>query len=122
MQIVARGGGKTGFSAEGIRREVAAVDREQPVYNLAVVSMVVRQGMRWVAIGVAAGLAGALLSGKLLAKLLFEVHPYDPVILGAVVLVSSGPRSPPTGCRRAAPRASIQSARCAANEGRSPRA
>jgi ABC-type antimicrobial peptide transport system permease subunit len=41
--------------------------------------MVVRQGMRPVAVGTAAGVAAALALTKLLGSVLFHVRPGDPV-------------------------------------------
>jgi predicted permease len=48
--------------------------------------MVVRQGLRVTFIGVAAGAAGALLAGKAIASLLYEVSPHDPLVLISVTL------------------------------------
>jgi putative ABC transport system permease protein len=47
---------------------------------------VLGQGLRLAAIGVAIGLAGAVLATPLLADLLYETSPTDPVIYGAVLL------------------------------------
>ena len=49
--------------------------------------MVLAQGMTPVALGLAAGLAGALAAGRALAGLLFEVKPADPVTFAAVAMV-----------------------------------
>jgi putative ABC transport system permease protein len=50
-----------------------------------VLRLVVGQGMRAVALGAAAGLAGALLLGGTLSGLLYGVRPADPATLGSVV-------------------------------------
>jgi len=47
-------------------------------------AMVIRQAMRPVALGLLAGLAAALAGGRVLASLLFEVSPGDPMIMTAV--------------------------------------
>jgi len=44
---------------------------------------VMREGMRLALVGFAAGIAGAFACGRLLATLLYEVKPGDPVILAA---------------------------------------
>ena len=49
--------------------------------------MVLRQGMRPVAAGLAIGMAVALALGRLVQALLFEIRPSDPVVLASVVLV-----------------------------------
>ncbi|HEX8694647.1 MAG TPA: ABC transporter permease [Longimicrobium sp.] len=54
------------------------------------VRLVVRQGMRPVAVGLAAGLAGALAAGKLVSGLLFGVGAADPATFAAVALVIGG--------------------------------
>jgi predicted permease len=50
-----------------------------------VISLVLLEGMRPVAIGMAAGLAGGLAVSGVLRSLLFEVSPRDPVVAIAVV-------------------------------------
>ena len=50
-----------------------------------VFSMVLRQNVTPVAAGMAAGLAGALALGSVVASLLFEVRPRDPVVLAVVL-------------------------------------
>jgi putative ABC transport system permease protein len=50
-------------------------------------AMVLRQGMRPVALGLIAGIAGALALGRLLEALLFEMRPNDPRVLVAVAIV-----------------------------------
>jgi putative ABC transport system permease protein len=47
-----------------------------------VVRMVLRQGMRLAAIGVAAGLALAAIAGRLLESMLFGVGAADPIAFG----------------------------------------
>jgi predicted permease len=55
-----------------------------------VVTLVVRDGMRVVIAGVAIGLAAALLGGKWLQPLLFDVSPRDPVVYSIVAAVLIG--------------------------------
>jgi putative ABC transport system permease protein len=55
-----------------------------------VLTWVFRRGMSLVAIGVIAGLVGALLVTRFLASLLFEVKPYDPLTLLAVAALLAG--------------------------------
>ena len=50
-----------------------------------VLTMIVRQGMRTIVIGLAIGLVGALLLTRTLSSLLFEVTPTDPLTFAAVV-------------------------------------
>jgi predicted permease len=50
-------------------------------------AMVLRQAMTPVAIGLIAGLAGALAAGRVLSSLLYEVSPRDPIVIGAVALL-----------------------------------
>jgi predicted permease len=52
-----------------------------------VFAMVLRQSVSPIAIGLGAGLAGALATGGLVASLLYEVRPSDPLVLGVVVAV-----------------------------------
>ena len=49
-----------------------------------VVGMVMGQGMRLAAIGLVLGIAGAALMTRLMAKMLYEVAPTDPVVFAAV--------------------------------------
>jgi putative ABC transport system permease protein len=51
------------------------------------VAMVLRQGMRPAAIGVVLGLGVSAAAGRAMAALLYEVSPYDWVVLGTAVLV-----------------------------------
>jgi predicted permease len=50
-----------------------------------VFSMVLRQSLVPVAAGLAGGLAGALAMGGVIASLLYEVRPRDPLVLGVVL-------------------------------------
>jgi putative ABC transport system permease protein len=50
-------------------------------------ALVFRQAARVVALGLAVGLAGALLVGRWLTVMTFEVSPSDPRILGATALL-----------------------------------
>jgi ABC-type antimicrobial peptide transport system permease subunit len=52
-----------------------------------VVGHVMRDAFRVAAVGLAVGLAGALVLGRVLASLLFQVGPADPVALGATCLL-----------------------------------
>jgi putative ABC transport system permease protein len=59
--------------------------------------MVVRQAMTQAAVGTAAGIAGAVLLSKLMAKMLYGVQPTDPltfagvtIILGLAALLATG--------------------------------
>jgi predicted permease len=64
----------------GIRMALGAQARD-------IVSLVVRHGLRLVTVGLALGLIGALLAGRLVAGFLFGLSPADPVTLVAVPLV-----------------------------------
>ena len=48
-----------------------------------VLGEVIREGMRLAVVGFAAGIAGALAAGRVLASLLHEVKPGDPAIFAA---------------------------------------
>ena len=50
-----------------------------------VVQLVVGQGLRLVAVGLAAGLLGSLAAGRAIKSLLYGVSPADPLVLAAVV-------------------------------------
>jgi ABC-type antimicrobial peptide transport system permease subunit len=50
--------------------------------------MVMRQGMRLSAVGLALGLLGSLAMSRVLASFLFDVQPWDPpTLLGVAVLL-----------------------------------
>jgi ABC-type antimicrobial peptide transport system permease subunit len=51
-----------------------------------VARVVVGQALRLSAIGLGIGLIGAVLAGRLLQELLFQVSPEDPITLAAVAL------------------------------------
>lgn len=54
-----------------------------------IVSLIVRTGARLVGIGVAVGLGGALLGGRFLSSLLYQVKPRDPLsFLAAAALLT----------------------------------
>jgi putative ABC transport system permease protein len=55
-----------------------------------IVGLVLRQGMKLAAIGMAAGLLAALALTRLMAGLLYGVRPADPATLGAVTLLLGG--------------------------------
>jgi ABC-type antimicrobial peptide transport system permease subunit len=52
-----------------------------------VVGLVLRGGLRLVAIGLVAGIAGAAVAARLIQALLFDVRPLDPLIYGGVAVV-----------------------------------
>jgi len=52
-----------------------------------VTQMILRQGLTPVVIGLAAGLAGALMMTRVVTRLLFAVEPTDPVTYAAVIAV-----------------------------------
>jgi putative ABC transport system permease protein len=61
----------------GLRSALGATPRD-------IVLLVLRQGARLAAVGVAIGVAGALGLGRFIAGLLYGVRPSDPLTLGAV--------------------------------------
>ncbi len=67
----------------GIRVALGSSRRE-------IVGLVLRQGMRLAAIGLAGGLVAALALTRLMAGLLYGVRPADPATLAAVALVLGG--------------------------------
>ncbi len=62
----------------GIRQALGADSR-------AVLGLVIREGMTLVAIGIVAGLAGAVATSRALAGMLYEIHPLDPVALALAI-------------------------------------
>jgi putative ABC transport system permease protein len=66
----------------GIRMALGAQTRD-------VNAMVLRQGMRPVAIGLVVGLAAALALGRLLGALLYEIRPSNPAVLVSVAVALS---------------------------------
>ncbi|HTM49927.1 MAG TPA: FtsX-like permease family protein, partial [Bryobacteraceae bacterium] len=152
MAYAVRTEGPPSAMISAIRREVAAVDREQPVYNMTplqtmlegsiarprfqallilgfaalalalavigaygvmsysvglrtqeigvrmalgasradVLRMILRQGLVIVLAGCAAGLAGALLCGRVIAGFLFQTAPTDPLTLAGISIVLTG--------------------------------
>jgi ABC-type antimicrobial peptide transport system permease subunit len=55
-----------------------------------VVRMVLGSGIRITAVGLAAGLACALATTRLLSSLLFEIKPWDPATFGTTSILVSG--------------------------------
>jgi ABC-type antimicrobial peptide transport system permease subunit len=55
-----------------------------------VLRMMVRQGLGVIVIGLAIGLAGALLATRALTSLLYGVEPNDPATLAGVVALLGG--------------------------------
>ena len=55
-----------------------------------VVGLVMRGGLRFVAAGLALGLAAAVVAGRLMRTLLHDVQPVDPWIYGAVAMLFTG--------------------------------
>ncbi len=49
--------------------------------------LVVRDGLKWVSFGLAAGFVGALVLARFFSNLLFETRPWDPFTYGAVALL-----------------------------------
>ena len=54
-----------------------------------ILRLVVASGIRVVVLGLAAGLACALLAGRVMSSLLFDTSPYDPRILAATAVTLS---------------------------------
>lgn len=52
-----------------------------------IMSLVVREGLGFVALGIAVGTVLSLLSGRAIAALLYETSPYDPRVLASVALL-----------------------------------
>ena len=53
----------------------------------AIAALVLRQGGVWMLIGLAAGAVGVVFVARLVRGLLFDVTPFDPIALGAAVLI-----------------------------------
>lgn len=70
------------------RRQEIAVRIALGAQSPRVRSLVLREGLRPVLAGLTLGVAGALLLGRLLSNLLFEVAPTDPATLAAVTAVT----------------------------------
>jgi putative ABC transport system permease protein len=68
------------MSEFGVRQALGASPRD-------LISLVVRASMFIVTLGVGLGLFGAVALSQYLRSLLFEVPPYDPVVLGTVAAV-----------------------------------
>jgi ABC-type antimicrobial peptide transport system permease subunit len=49
--------------------------------------LVMRDGLRLGAIGLAVGLLGGFIGARLMSSLLFEVSPFDPMVFGAAPVV-----------------------------------
>ncbi len=81
----------------GIRMALGARQRE-------LTGMFVRHGLLLAGIGLAFGFAGAVALTRLMASLLFEISPVDPVTYGAVAIGLAGPRRWRVTCRRGARR------------------
>jgi putative ABC transport system permease protein len=67
----------------GLRMALGAARRD-------VLAMVIRRGMRFALVGVAVGLAGAIATTRLLASLLYEITPTDPLTVVSVTLLLTG--------------------------------
>jgi predicted permease len=55
-----------------------------------VIGLVMRQGVVALTIGAAAGLAGAVVAGRAVGSLLYEVQPRDPAVMGIVLVIMAG--------------------------------
>jgi predicted permease len=64
----------------GVRQAIGAQRHE-------IVGLVLREGVRLIALGVLLGAGAALLAGRVLATLLFEVRPTDPLTLAGAAAV-----------------------------------
>src|SRR5439155_7730042 len=71
----------------GSRRREIAIRVAMGAQRQNIVSLVLREGLRLVAVGLALGLGVAVALGRVLNALLFEVQPADPVTLMAVALL-----------------------------------
>jgi putative ABC transport system permease protein len=84
--------GLHGVIAYGVRQRTHEIGVRMALgaTSARVMLLVAGQAFRVTAIGVAAGVAGALLLANVLRTLLFEVHATDPWTLGAVVMLIGG--------------------------------
>ena len=80
----------------GQRTREIAVRRAVGARTADVIRLIVGQGIRWVAVGLVLGLAGALAAARLLEGLLYEISPWDLatyvgalVVLGAAALLAT---------------------------------
>ncbi|MET0553196.1 MAG: ABC transporter permease [Vicinamibacteria bacterium] len=78
--------GVVGYTVARRRQEIA-IRLALGAGRADVLRLVVGQGMRAVALGAAAGLAGALLLGGALSSLLYGVRPADPATLASAVIL-----------------------------------
>ncbi|HWT46195.1 MAG TPA: FtsX-like permease family protein, partial [Vicinamibacterales bacterium] len=53
-----------------------------------VMGIVLKEGLQLVALGLAIGLGISLVSGRLIAKILYHVNPTDPATLAAIVAMT----------------------------------
>jgi predicted permease len=67
----------------GIRIALGAARRD-------LLHLVIRQGLRITLVGVAIGAIGAIVAGRAIASLLYEVSPHDPTVLTGVAVVLLG--------------------------------
>jgi ABC-type antimicrobial peptide transport system permease subunit len=56
----------------------------------AIAGLVLRQGAKWIVVGLAGGALGIVLVVRLVRDLLYEVSPFDPTVLGAAVVTLVG--------------------------------
>ena len=66
----------------GVRMALGAETRD-------VVRLVLASGSRVLAVGIVGGLVGAVLSGRVIAAFLFNTSPYDPLVIGVVVVITT---------------------------------
>jgi predicted permease len=56
----------------------------------AIAGLVLRQGAKWILVGLAAGVVGIVLVVQLVRDLLYQVSPFDATVLGAAVVIPVG--------------------------------